>query len=174
MSLDSKVSDWLQIVAAFGVLAGLLFVAFEIRESNRIAISEGASSISDQFTLLWISEYETDIHDLFAKSIETPSDLSTAEIRKIDSWYWTYYTIYRRWLTNYELGTARYTGLDDLAEEVIPLFGHRFGRAWFDANRGLMDSRIAEVIANELEASPVWTKPPDVEALRLRLLDPDD
>jgi hypothetical protein len=171
---DSKISDWLQIVASVGVLAGLVFVAFQIRESNRIATSEGATSISDQFTLLWISEYETDIHDLFVKSIENPSDLSTAEIRKLSSWYWSNYSIYQRWLNNYELGTARYTGLDELAASVNSYFGHKFGRAWFAQNRKYMDPRIAEVIANELDASPEWTTPPDEEALRLRLLEPDD
>ena len=174
MPLESKISDWIQIVASVGVLIGLVFVALQIRESNRIATSDGATSISDQFTLLWISEYETDIHDVFVTSIESPADLSTAEIRKLSSWYWANYSIYQRWLNNYELGTARYTGLEDLAGSVGYLFGHRFGRAWFVENRQYMDSRIAEVIANELENSPEWTVPPDIEALRLRLLEAND
>ena len=36
----SKLSDWLQMTAAIGVIAGLMLVAYEIRVSNRIGLDQ--------------------------------------------------------------------------------------------------------------------------------------
>ena len=80
-------------------------------------------------------------------------------------------SIYQRWLNNYDLGTARYTGLDDITDIAIPFFGHKFGRVWFEQNRHMMDPRIAEVISKELESSLEWTDAPDIASFRLRLLE---
>jgi len=42
---NSKVNEWLQIIASLGVILSLLIVAYEIRESNRIATAEAIRSV---------------------------------------------------------------------------------------------------------------------------------
>ena len=37
---SAKISDWLQVVGMFGVIASLIFVGLEMRQTQRIALSE--------------------------------------------------------------------------------------------------------------------------------------
>ncbi len=80
----SKINEWLQISASLGVLAGLLLVAYEIREFNRVATSESVREIEDCFNDVYMSEYETNISELIVKSVEEPGQLSAAEKLKLN------------------------------------------------------------------------------------------
>lgn len=35
IAVNSRINEWLQIAAALGVIAGLVLVAYQIRETNR-------------------------------------------------------------------------------------------------------------------------------------------
>jgi hypothetical protein len=163
---DSKISEWLQIIASLGVLAGLLLVAYEIRESNRVAISEGSRAVSEIFSELSRSEYETDIYDLLAKSIENPGELSLADTMKLNSYFSTIIQTFGLWEGAYELGTARQDALENLKQNTNFYFGSKFGRAWFDVNRSWIRPEIADVIATELNATPGWGVPLSAERIK--------
>lgn len=166
---DSKISEWLQIIAALGVLVGLLLVAYEIRESNRVSISEGSRSVAENFRQLSISEYETDIHDLLAKSIENPEELSTAEFMRLNSYFTAIVQTFGIWEGSYNLGTARQDGIEALKENANFYFGSKFGRAWFDENKDWIRPEIADAISTGLDATPEWEVPSWEERIRSQL-----
>ena len=163
---ESRHNDRLQIIAAVGVIVGLLFVAFEIRESNRIAKGESIRSIQDAFLSIYQEQYTSDIHDLFVKSIEDPENLTPAEILKLDSYLATIIEVYQRWWRMNDLGLSDFDGLDDLSRQVDYYFSSQFGRAWFDQNRSWMRPATEETIDQKLSELPIRTVPPRVEELQ--------
>ena len=151
------------------VLVGLLLVAYEVREANRVALSEGSRAVSEVFNEIARSEYETGIFDLLARSIENPEDLSLAETMKLSSYFTTIIQTHYLWEGSYELGTSRQSAVESLKGSATFYFGSKFGRAWFDENRSWIDPEIAEVIETELDASPEWEVPSSMERIRSRL-----
>ena len=166
---NSKIGEWLQIIASLGVFVGLLLVAYEIRESNRVALSEGSRAVSEIFGELLRSEYETDIHDLLAKSNENPEELSFADMMKLNAYFTAIVGAYNQWEGAYDLGTSRKNSLEDLKEGTNFYFGSKFGRAWFNENKGWISPEIANVIAAELEAAPGWGYRQSLERIRSQL-----
>lgn len=158
----SKVNEWLQILASLGVLVGLLLVAYEIRESNRVATSEAVRGIEDCFSDISKLELETNVIDLFVKSVEEPDLLSAAEKLKLNGYLGTVMGCYQRWLNMYQLGVARWDGLDELRDSVDFYFSSAFGRAWFAESRHWYYPEMGEVVESELATLPVRTQPPDI------------
>ena len=163
---SSKLTDWIQITASIGVFVGLLMVAFEIRESNRVATSQGAGSISDSFIEFTTTQYDTDVNELFVISIVSPDELTDAEIVDLHSLYLALMMIYEKWLNAHELGTARYDGFEVMVYDIDYYFAGKFGRAWFEANRKWMHPDHERLIAERLESLPIRTTPKIVEDIR--------
>ena len=160
--VESKINEWLQILASLGVLIGLLLVAYEIRESNRVATSESVRGIEDCFNQLSIAELETDIIELYVESIEKPGELTAVDKIKLNSYLNTVSGCFQRWLNMHQLGVARYDGLDTLRDTVDIYFSSAFGRAWFAENKFWMYPNMAEVIESELARIPVRTEAPQI------------
>jgi len=166
---DSKIGEWLQIIASLGVFVGLLLVAYEIRETNRVALSEGSRAVSEAFGELTRSEYETDIYDLLVKSNENPEELSFADMMKLNSYFTAIVGAHNQWEGAYDLGTSRQDALEGLKGSVNFYFGSKFGRAWFNENKDWISPEIANVISIELEASPGWGVRQSLERIRSQL-----
>lgn len=159
---ESKINAWLQILASMGVLIGLMLVAYEIRESNRVATSESVRGIEDCFNLVSVAELETDIIEIYVASIEEPGELTVIEKIKLNTYLNTVSGCFQRWLNMHQLGVARYDGLDTLRDTVDIYFSSAFGRAWFAENKTWMYPNMAEVIESELATIPVRTKAPEI------------
>ena len=166
---ETNNNDWLQIGAALGVFIGLLLIAFEIRNLNQIATGEGSLTISDYFFEHSMSEYESDIYELLAKSAENPGEMSTSEIMRLSAYMTQLVSIYDQWMSTYEFGASRMDSIDSLRANANQYFGSKFGRAWFEENRDWMRPDIAETIAHELATTPEWTVPHYVESIKSRL-----
>ena len=67
----SELNDWLQVVASIGVLIGLLLVFVEIRQTNEIARAEARVSALTAWEELKRLEIESDISEIYLKSIES-------------------------------------------------------------------------------------------------------
>ena len=85
MEID-RLNKWLTLVANLGVLAGLLFLAFEIRQSNRIAIASNELEVRNSYTEHNRSVYTNrDLVELFAKMQDPSSELTEVEAATV---YW--------------------------------------------------------------------------------------
>ena len=82
----SRWIDGLQFFASLGVLAGLILVAYEIRQNNDLAQADAVRAMLVGWQQIAISEYETDIVSIYIKSIEDPENLTPAEIGKMSAW----------------------------------------------------------------------------------------
>ena len=104
-----------------------------------------------------MSEYQSDISDLFIKSIEEPNDLTSSEIMKLKAYFTAIVSLYgRQWAMYREFGFAYDPTVDTVfAAELY--FGGRFARSWFRENRVWLEKdnpEIARIILSEIESIP--------------------
>ncbi len=81
----SRLSEWLQILASLGVLVGLIFLALEIQQANRIAIATTEITVREA----WGSSNETvytnpETAALLAKARSADAEFSDAEREMLD------------------------------------------------------------------------------------------
>ena len=165
----SRVNGWLQIFASVSIFAGLLLVAYEINESNRVATTESIAALNSAAIEMSIAEYQSDIHSLYIKSFENPDELSPTEIMKLNSWTASNVMFYGWNSDMYQLGTVRFDPRGDFVDVADIYFGSKFGRAWYAQNRYWINPELAEVMDTALEGRAVIGIPPDVKAIKSRM-----
>jgi hypothetical protein len=171
----SRWIDGLQLIASVGVLAGLILVAYEIRQNNDLAEADSVRAMLVGWQQIAFSEYETDIVEIYVKSIEDPENLTPAEIGKLSAWltvvmnqYMLTFSMDERDL-GYNYGDVDNGPEDELLGGFESYYGSRFGRSWYLENRGWIDSEIVEILDREMEARPVQSGVSYFERIRSRL-----
>ena len=143
------------MLASLGVLVGLLLVAYEIRRNNTLAEAQAVVSTQDGWEAISISEYETDISTLRAKSISDPENLTQEEIYKLNGWLTAVVTQVDRIVEMNERGLSLGPEITDdvefqLEDNFSYYLDNRFGRAWYAENRNWMDPQITDVWDRQL------------------------
>ncbi len=82
----SKFAEWLQTAVAMSVLAGVLLVAWELTQNNKLAGYERIADVNQMWTAIYDFEHENDVWLLYEKSIENPQDLTDRELMTLDNW----------------------------------------------------------------------------------------
>ena len=172
---NSRWIDGLQLFASVGVLVGLVLVAYEIRQNNDLAQADAVRSMLVGWQQIAISEYETDIVDIYVKSNEDPENLTATEIGKMSAWltvvinqYMLTFSMDERNL-GYNYGDVANGPEEELLLGFEYYFNSRFGRSWYLENRNWIDSEIVEILDREMEARPVQSGTSYVERIRSRL-----
>lgn len=167
--------DGLQFIASLGVLAGLILVAYEIRQNSDLAEADSVRAMLVGWQQIAYSEYATDIVNVHVKSVEDPESLTAAEIGKLSAWltvvmnqYELTFSMDQRNL-GYNYGDAINGPEEELLAGYDYYFGSRFGRSWYLENRGWLSSEVIEIMDREMEARPVQSGVSYVERIRSRL-----
>ena len=164
----SKVHDWLQILTSLGVLAGLILVAYEIRQNTGIAVAEASQEAYNGWTQVSSSELETNIGDIYVRSIEDPESLSSADIFKLNAWY----TLI---MSQYDLSDAigrfnvaeNFVGIDD--SDIEYYFMSEFSRVWFEESTNWIRPVNVKKISDFIETTPVSPEWQFAERIKTKL-----
>ena len=154
---NSKLNDWVQIFATIGVLIGLLLVYLEIRQNNELTNAEARVQRLVSWEEFTRFEVETNIRELVVKSVESPEELTDAEILMLDSWLWNIVSIYQQGIAMQQFGLAD-DQTPDLEDAARFYFNNRFGRAWFEVNRrsiSIPTPEFVEVVSRTLDGLQV-------------------
>lgn len=155
-----KLSIGLEVLAAVGVIAGLLLVGFQLKQNTELLKTQLLFEESRRAVELETLVVGENAADVWAKAMEEPEALSLAEHRQMEALLWSYAEQIRSTRMLAELGL-----LDDaewrmrVDGEAGYYFGSRFGRAWWqnysDSNHVLqadlvaaVDKRLDEVARN--------------------------
>ncbi len=147
-----KMSEWLQVVGSFGVLAGLILVAFQIQQNTTLVRAELDSNASDAWIAIDASKQSEDFARVLAKAIESPRDLTVAEMVELDGYLFTYVDQLVRDRDLYLLGVF------DAPPEVLinnslhDYFGNEFARSWWEETKWKFGSAIVGIIDREMES----------------------
>ncbi len=81
-----KISEWLQVIGSFAVLAGLILVALQIQQNTVLVCAELQSNVSDAWINIDASKQSESFAIVLAKSIVEPQELTAAEILELDGY----------------------------------------------------------------------------------------
>jgi len=150
-----KLNRWLTLVANVGVLAGLLLVAYEIRQSAGIATAQARLEYSAGWRSVDGSRQDRDFAAVVAKSIESPESLTLTERIQLDGFYIGIvdqaYSAYVAWI-----GRVRPNHYDSAIAAAVELnMGSAYAKAWWRANRGSWDDEaFMTAVDRAVEAEP--------------------
>jgi hypothetical protein len=150
-----KTKEWLDIVAAIAIVAGLVLVAYEVRQANVVAKATADGSIYEAWEVFSMAEIETGINALYIRSIEDPASLTDVEVRDIGSYLNAVISLYSRQgrLTEWGLST------DPDYYTIGPgYFEGQIARTWFDQNESWIREAtptLADEIASYIDSTPL-------------------
>jgi hypothetical protein len=163
---DAKLRDWLEIVGILAVVASLVFVGLEIRQSARAAFEE--SIVNDYSTMIAVEEIVVDNADVWLRGCQG-EDLAPTEQLQFTHMYHLYeFMHFMRWLRGTQGVNAADTNmtLDNMAWNLHRSVGLRrewdMHGAWrphvpdhvpFQHWRALVEARAAEY--PEFEPEPI-------------------
>ena len=78
------VSDWVQAIGIAGVIAGLILVAYELRQNSQIARAEMNAQQLDQSDAIFSAFQNPEFAAVFQKMLDEPGSLSPYETLMID------------------------------------------------------------------------------------------
>ena len=130
---SERINSWLSLGANIGVVVGLILVAYQINQDadlTRIQLFSDATTARNEFNHALMGDNPLEV---VAKSIESPYELTLAELQIMDAYLISALNEIRR------LELLRRTGLDvENSVEGIHAyyFGSNFARAWFEGYGG--------------------------------------
>jgi hypothetical protein len=153
--IKQKMKEWLDLVAAIAVMAGLVLVAYEVRQSNIVAKAQTEDGIYEGWEALSMAEIETGINALYVRSLEDPAGLTDAEVRDIGSWLTAVISIYSRSTIMQEFGLGSNAEFYTVGPAY---FEGQVARTWFDDNEmWIRDATpaLADAIARYIDSTPL-------------------
>lgn len=156
----SIINQYLQTLGTVGAIVGLIAVAYEIQQSNRIAGSEAAAANWSQWISSNIAMIDSDIAEIRAKAMTNPEELTLAEKVDLDMYLENWVSLYEHNTgATYLLGVEGEEDWGDLykeaTEEAQNIFGSSWSRAWLAENKNWITPQIFEAIERGLEGVPV-------------------
>ncbi len=164
----SKLNEWLQIMASAGVIIGLLLVAYEVHQSNLYAQAEATRSNNTGWEEISLSEFETDIAEIFTKSITDSDSLTMAEIFRLSGYYTLIMNQYQRASSMADFGLSM-DATEDLSYWSGHYFGTQFGKVWLDENKSWISPRHIAAIEQGLKLKSGEAKSHYLERIKSRL-----
>ncbi len=128
---SSKFGYWLQIGANVGILAGLVLVSLQISQNTNLTRLGFYSAEEDSFIAMGATLSGETLATAWAKAIEEPESLTTAEMVQLEAYLQNVWTQIGRRDYLYQEGLY-----ENPAEGSIPwlqkrIFGNTFARAWW-------------------------------------------
>ena len=167
---NSKFAEWLQTAVAVSVLAGVLLVAWELTQNNKLAGYERIADVNQMWADIYDFEHENAVWLSYKKSIENPQDLTDEELLTLDSWMNRLMDVMvLNAMQNREHGISS----GPMARPdvyVDDYFGSPFTRAWLiDAKDWYMEDapELVEILIEEFRETPALSEYDRFEQLRL-------
>jgi hypothetical protein len=156
----NQINEYVQTVAAVFAIAGILLLGYELRQSNRIAISEDASVSWGHWINTSTAWIESDIASVRAKSMQNPDALSLEEKIDLDWYLQSWVSLYlHNFATTYDLGidseAELRTMLEEVSQEAPQVLGGRWARGWLEENEFWIYPPVLEAIQRGLKDAPI-------------------
>lgn len=149
----TKLSDWLQIAAAVGVIIGLVLVAYELRLSNRIAWEQASADALERWDR--VSEFLIipGTAELFLRA-HNDEELTREETIKLNAFIDVALSTILHEYRIYETGTLVLPqGFESAYNGVIQFYiGNQYGRRRWEVVKFGWQPEIVDIIDGALES----------------------
>jgi len=114
-----RINKWLTLFANFGVLIGIIFLAVEVRQSNRIAVAATEISIRSQFSSIHELVLANDaVAELLAKAEDANAEFSAVETEKLWAFLYGYINTWMGIEIAYENGMLPRSTFDEALDDI--------------------------------------------------------
>ena len=145
---NSNWKQYFQISSNLAVLAGVILVVLQLKQSTDLLELQILKQDSDSYSASALETLPENFDEIHYKAVESPEDLTGAEIMSLDKYYWGRQVA--RWRGLYDL--AERGLLDDdswrraIREDAAILY-HPFGRAWWRGIKNWETTLPADLVA---------------------------
>ena len=164
-----KISEWLQVIGNFGVLAGLILVAVQIQQNTVLVRAELLSNEWDAWISIDASKQSERFASVLAKSIVNPQELNAAEILELDGYLFSYIDQLIRDRELYDLGVFDTPLETQISGSLSDYFGNQFARVWWEETKWKFSLDIVEIIDREMEKISVTQDIDYIERIKATL-----
>lgn len=156
---SSKLSDWLQIAANIGIIAGLILVGLQLNQNSKLLKTQMLYEESGRLVALETQMIGELGAEVWAKSISDPQNLTLAEQRVMEALLWSYIEQLRSTRLLGELGLLEDAEWRARVESDTDFYlGNQYGRAWWAAFKNGTTTLAPDLIAEiDLQLSEVET-----------------
>jgi hypothetical protein len=126
-----RISHWLGIAANLGVIAGIVFLVFEIRQDRDIATTQIRLDVSAVWRSIDEKRQEESFAQVYEKSILRPTELSLREIIQLDAYYMGVIDQMLNSVQTSATGLSRMQLHDAAAEVAHVYFSNEYAQAWW-------------------------------------------
>jgi hypothetical protein len=122
----------IEAAGVLSVVAGLLLVAYQIKQANNCASAQARAEFSAGWRSVDSTRQSDDFADVLAKSIYRPAELTPGEILELDAYYTGVLDQIQSAKANWEAGIRSshwHVTVDFLAPTY---FGNAFARSWWN------------------------------------------
>lgn len=160
---SSKVSNWLQIAANVGIVAGLILVGVQLKQNSDLLKTQLLYEESRRLVDLETQVVGEIGAEVWAKSIAEPQNLSLSEQRVMEALLWSFVEQLRSTRLLGELGLLEE---DEWKARVMSdtgyYLGSTYGRAWWanfsEGNNYMAQDLISEIDSRLADADPHYTR----------------
>ena len=156
--MDTKrLNFWFTLAANLGVIAGIVFLAFEIRQSNQIALVANETDIrksyADHLEAVFTNRESA---DLLARAAQPDADFDDTEMEMLSAYAFTFLNIWAAVEIGYDNGMLPRQTYDDVADDIhanikyYPAMHSIFRNAMDDYPSG-QDSEVYRMINEALD-----------------------
>jgi len=155
--LTERVNNWLTLFANLGVLVGIVFLAVEVRQSNRIAVATTEISVREQFRSNNEAVLANDaIAELLVKAADVNAELSDVETEKLFAYLFASINTWKSIEIAYENGMLPRATFDVVLDDIRAVLQdypavRPLAQSWIDSYQSEADSKIYAAIRAELE-----------------------
>ena len=147
---SGKLSDWLQIAANIGIIAGLLLVGLQLKQNSDLLKTQLLYEESSRLVDLETQVVGETGAEVWAKSISDPENLSLAEQRIMEALLWSYVEQLRSTRLLGQLGLLEDAEWKARVRSDTGFYlGNKYGRAWWasfkEGNSVLAPDLIKEI-----------------------------
>lgn len=130
-----RLNDWLQVVGVFAVLAGLVLVAYEVRQNSKLVGSELRAVYLTNWMEADRMRTDSEFAATWAKALESPSELTTAELVQLDGYMWGAVALLQLDQELFDVGL-----FDQRPQQVADSFaafflGSQYAQVWWENNK---------------------------------------
>lgn len=161
LDLNQSVS----LIANLGVIAGIVFLGYEMRQ-NTIAIrSTAAQGVHDQMSALYGMSLNESMDGIVGKALNTPFELTPAEASRANAWLTIGFHALQNMHFNVREGAYDKELADGYWQEMRNLFESPGYQLFWDTRKYLFSTEFREFVENEVMTREPINEPDFVDAI---------
>ncbi len=153
---SDRLNHWLTLFANIGVLAGIVFLALEIRQNSELARLQFAEDRQALWQQGEIAVFGDDIAAVWEKSILDPASLTLAETRSLDAYLAFQLTNASRVLQLEIAGLLESGYTEDYIEGNLPFFfDTEFAKVWWEVEGRTWGDELVLLAEPVIDRTPI-------------------